>query len=92
MSLYIPAEEALLLQSKVLALDTPGERVLDVFTRWFELKQPLAGYGGELLSDKADIVSLRKEVDPDRLSKFMQDHFGYLFKVKFAAVTSLEPD
>ncbi|KAL9107640.1 MAG: hypothetical protein Q9187_008398 [Circinaria calcarea] len=75
-------QKALLLQSKVMALDAPGERALDVFKRWFERKQPLVGYGGELLSDKADVVSLRKEVDPDRLSKFMQDHFGYLFKMK----------
>lgn len=49
--------------------------------RWFAHTDPLVGVGRDIFADTRDLVALRTAPDQDRLSLFLQDHLGYLFRV-----------
>ena len=74
-------DEALLLQSSVINLQTPGARVLAAITGWFNMTRPFVGYTLDLFKPTEDLVVLRTAPDQDRLSKFLQSHLGYALRV-----------
>jgi hypothetical protein len=75
-------DEALILESKVLALAKPTPRALRAFKRWFELSAVpvLWGRDQELFRDERDLVALAP-VDSDRLNEFLRNYLGWFFKV-----------
>jgi hypothetical protein len=89
-------DEALVLESSVLALSKPTSRTLKAFKRWFGASQPPAskppkppppklpvlwGHDEELFRDEQDLVALAP-VDSDRLNEFLRNYLGWFFKVK----------
>ncbi|KAF4630763.1 hypothetical protein G7Y89_g7374 [Cudoniella acicularis] len=74
-------QEALILHTQVLQLESPGSRALEVFKKWFTRKQPFANRGNELLK-KNDIAALRPSRAQDRLSKILQKRAGWIFQEK----------
>jgi len=42
---------------------------------------PFRGSGWHLLDDESDLITLKKEVDADRLSAFIHHYFGYRLRV-----------
>jgi hypothetical protein len=77
-------DEALLLESNVLALSKPSFRTLRAFKRWFEASAVpvLWGRDQELFQDERDLVALAP-VDSDRLNEFLRNYLGWFFKVSF---------
>jgi drug/metabolite transporter superfamily protein YnfA len=75
------SEEALILHNKVLQLDSPGSRALEVFKAWFNRKKPFAGKGNKLMEND-DIAALRPSQGQDRLSKTLQKRVGWMFREK----------
>ena len=75
------SEDALLRQSGILRLEDPSSRVRNALTKWFAYTEPLIGYSRDPFNDARDLVALRTAPDQDRLSLFLQDHLGYLFRV-----------
>jgi hypothetical protein len=71
----------LILHNKVLQLDSPGSRALEVFKAWFNRKKPFAGNGNKLMEND-DIAALRPSQDQDRLSKTLQKRVGWIFQEK----------
>ena len=71
----------MLRQSSILRLETPNNRVQNALTKWFTQTKPLAGLGEHIFDNTRDLVALRTAPDQDRLSLFLQDHLGYLFRV-----------
>ncbi|KAH8814405.1 hypothetical protein F5882DRAFT_69499 [Hyaloscypha sp. PMI_1271] len=74
-------QEALILHNKVLQLDSPGSRALEVFKAWFNRKKPFAGKGNKLMEND-DIAALRPSQGQDRLSKTLQKRVGWMFQEK----------
>ncbi|MCJ1225473.1 hypothetical protein MMC12_002122 [Toensbergia leucococca] len=78
--------EFLVLQSQVYALEGPGKRTLAAFRRWFspavqgKVIPVLGGRDKDLLDDRKDLVALAP-MDEDRLNRFLQDYFGWFFRV-----------
>ncbi|KAE9369205.1 hypothetical protein N431DRAFT_493067 [Stipitochalara longipes BDJ] len=72
-------QEALILHAKVLQLDSPGSRALEVFKDWFNRKKPFAGKGNKLMENE-DIAALRPSQAQDRLSKTLQKRVGWMFQ------------
>lgn len=85
-------EEALLRQSQLLALENPSSRVRKAVVRWFAHTDPLVGVGRDIFADTRDLVALRTAPDQDRLSLFLQDHLGYLFRVSCLEYPSPPPN
>ncbi|KAF2002119.1 hypothetical protein P154DRAFT_618864 [Amniculicola lignicola CBS 123094] len=75
-------QDALIRQSALMNLETPGPRVRGAITGWFELKKPLVGRSRNMFSDAAqyDTVALRTPPDQDRLTRFLQNSLGYFFR------------
>jgi hypothetical protein len=75
-------DEALVLESNVLALAKPTSRTLRAFKRWFRSSAVpvLWGRDQELFEDERDLVALAP-VDSDRLNEFLRNYFGWFFKV-----------
>lgn len=97
--MVVVVEEALLRQSQLLALENPSSRVRKAVTRWFAHTDPLVGIARDVFADTRDLVALRTAPDQDRLSLFLQDHLGYLFRVGcpflcsfISAISSLPED
>ncbi|KAK2761714.1 hypothetical protein FQN54_001542 [Arachnomyces sp. PD_36] len=80
--------KALLLQSRIIEFNGPSERVLSTFNDY--IKGPtykadddmrsvpiISGRAKDFLSDKADLISLRKALEEDYLSKLLQDHWAF---------------
>ncbi|KAL5328854.1 hypothetical protein ACEPPN_002362 [Leptodophora sp. 'Broadleaf-Isolate-01'] len=74
-------QEALLLHSQVLQLESPGSRPLKVFQEWFNIKRPFMHKANDLYLHK-DIVALRPSPAQDRLSKILQKRAGWVFREK----------
>ncbi|KAH9216090.1 hypothetical protein DL95DRAFT_460634 [Leptodontidium sp. 2 PMI_412] len=77
----LKSEEALLLHSQVLQLESPGSRPLKVFQEWFNIKRPFMHKANDLYLHK-DIVALRPSPAQDRLSKILQKRAGWAFREK----------
>lgn len=75
-------QDALLRQSRVLALESPPARSRNALFGWFQQELPLFGDSITLFDDKHknDIVALRAPEDHDRLTSFIQNHIGHYFK------------
>ncbi|OCK75096.1 hypothetical protein K432DRAFT_309310 [Lepidopterella palustris CBS 459.81] len=75
-------QEAIIRQSNILNLENPNYRVRNAVKGWFEQNRPLVGHGRHLFNEAAkhDIVALRTQPDQDRLTIFLQNHLGYLFR------------
>jgi hypothetical protein len=53
---------------------------MDAFTNWFRFKKPLRGLGWNLLDDERDLIALKTNTDPDRLTSIIQYCFGYYLR------------
>ncbi|KAF2193950.1 hypothetical protein K469DRAFT_548266 [Zopfia rhizophila CBS 207.26] len=75
-------QDALIRQSTILNLEHPNRRVRGAITGWFEHNRPLVGHGRNLFDGKAkyDTVAIRTAPDQDRLTLFLQNYLGYLFR------------
>ncbi|KAG4436820.1 hypothetical protein IFR05_007710 [Cadophora sp. M221] len=80
-------QEALLLHSQVLQLESPGSRPLKVFQEWFNIKRPFMHKANDLYTHK-DMVALRPSPAQDRLSKILQKRAGWAFREKRALPAS----
>ncbi|KAF2730705.1 hypothetical protein EJ04DRAFT_567476 [Polyplosphaeria fusca] len=79
--------ETLLLQSQIAQYKGPSSRVLAAFRDYLEGKafksattdaMPLiSGRAKDFLSDKADLIALRRAAEEDMLSKLLQDHWPF---------------
>lgn len=76
------SDEALLLESHILALSPPTARSLILFKFWFSLAPVpvLWGYDEHLFDREKDLVALAP-ADTDRLNQFLITYFGYFFQV-----------
>jgi hypothetical protein len=52
----------------------------------------LGGSSDDLYDDRNDLVSLKVPQDPDRLTSFVQDHFGYVFEVSSINTRASPPE
>jgi len=75
-------EEALLRRSQVLTLGQPSKGALKAFTGWFRTRMPFRGASWHLLDNEEDMVALKRDVETDRLSLFINHYFGYFLKVR----------
>ncbi|KAL9069730.1 MAG: hypothetical protein Q9161_005315 [Pseudevernia consocians] len=73
--------EAIILESKVLALNTPSSRTVKNFKKWFKSKSMpvLWGRDEHLFENETDLVALAP-VDTDRLNLFLKSYFAWFFK------------
>ncbi|KAL9599938.1 MAG: hypothetical protein Q9219_003500 [cf. Caloplaca sp. 3 TL-2023] len=75
------ADEALILESRILRLNVPSPRVLKNFKRWFRSSVPILwGRDEDLFEDERDMVALAP-VETDRLNIFLQSYLGWFLKV-----------
>ncbi|KAL8730387.1 MAG: hypothetical protein Q9181_004684 [Wetmoreana brouardii] len=81
--------EAMLLESRILALSSPSSRTLHAFKRWFNLNSvpKLWGRDEHLFDDEQDLVALAP-VDNDRLNLFLRTYFGWFFRQRDDEVPS----
>ncbi|KAL8706383.1 MAG: hypothetical protein Q9201_000528 [Fulgogasparrea decipioides] len=82
-------DEAILLESRILALNSPSSRTLHAFKRWFNLNSmpKLWGRDQHLFDDEQDLVALAP-VDNDRLNLFLRTYFGWFFRQRDDEVSS----
>jgi hypothetical protein len=75
-------DEALLLESQVLALKKPTQRTLRNVKRWFVNggQTVLLGRDSHLFDDEHDMVALAP-LDDDRLSRLLRVVLGWFFEV-----------
>lgn len=75
-------DEALLLESQVLALKKPTQRTLRNVKRWFSNggQTVLLGRDSQLFDSEDDMVALAP-MDDDRLSRLLRAALGWLFEV-----------
>lgn len=75
-------QDALLRQSRILALESPPPRSMNALFGWFQQELPLYGDSITLFDDrhKNDIVSLRPPEEQDRLTSFIQNSLGHYFQ------------
>lgn len=81
--------EALMFESTLASMPLPSNTVLRTFRDQFHnrkngKKAPYATLGGSsehLYDDKDDLVALRVEDNPDRLTKIVQEHLAFMFPV-----------
>ena len=66
----------------MLSLESPHNGTLEAFGNWFHEKRPFLGHSWNLLSDERDLVALKMESNPDRLSSIIRSHLGYLIREK----------
>jgi hypothetical protein len=85
-------DEALLLESQVLALKKPTQRTLRNVKRWFSSggQTVLLGRDTHLFDDKNDMVALAP-LDDDRLSRLLRAVFGWCFEVNGSWAHTLTP-
>ncbi|KAJ5885222.1 hypothetical protein N7495_009732 [Penicillium taxi] len=73
--------EALILQSNIAALESPDERLLRIFRRWF--RQEKQGSGNsvidgkvrKMLDDNIDLLALRTDPEEDMLSWYLRSYW-----------------
>jgi hypothetical protein len=88
-----PTDEALILESQVLALQKPTSRTLKAFKQWFKphsVSPVLLGRDRDLFNDETDLVALAP-VDTDRLHIFLSAHLGWLLKKPTPVTASHDP-
>lgn len=81
--------ETLMFESTLASMPLPSDTVLRTFQNEFHNKndgknQPFATLGGNsehLYDDRDDLVALRLEESPDRLTRFVQEHLAFMFPV-----------
>ncbi|KAL8668306.1 MAG: hypothetical protein Q9168_007064 [Polycauliona sp. 1 TL-2023] len=86
-------DEALVLESRVLALSAPTPRSLNIFKRWY-LHHPrpvLWGRDKDLFRNEQDLVALAP-VETDRLNIFLQEYLGWFLKEKRETSSSQQED
>ena len=77
----INADEALVLESKVLALRSPDSRTLAAFKKWFSVVVPvLWGRDRMLFDDTNDLAALAPLAETDRLNLLLQRYCGWMFR------------
>lgn len=81
-SLMTEYQEALLRQSRVLALESPPPRARNALFGWFQQEMPLYGDSITLFDDKYknDVIALKPPEDQDRLTSFIQNRLGHYFQ------------
>lgn len=80
-------KEALLLDTTLLSLSPPSNRVWDALRQRFHNTKPndpvgwptLGGASIAILDDPSDLVSLKPPVEQDRMTTFVRDRLGVLF-------------
>ena len=74
-------DEAMLLESRILALEAPSPRTMYAFKRWFKSQcvPVLWGRDQNLFDDERDLVALAP-TDNDRLNIFLKTYFGWFFR------------
>ena len=73
-------DEALILESKIIALQPPDSGALRAFRNWFFTVIPvLWGRDKNLYDDTNDLVTLAP-TETDRLNAFLQRHLGWWFR------------
>lgn len=70
----------MLRRSQVLSLGSPHDSTLDAFRNWFHEKKPFLGSSFNLLSDEKDLMALKVETSPDKLTSFVRSYLGYLIR------------
>jgi hypothetical protein len=88
LTLFCGTEEALAYETILATSPSPDRKTLKAFRYKFHNGHPgggesfplLGGPSAELYDDEHDLLVLRTPDERDRLSAFVQDHFGYLFK------------
>ena len=75
-------DEAMILESRVLALNAPSSRTLKNLKIWFKSTSVFAlrGRDEHLFENEHDLVALAP-VETDRLNLFLSSYFGWFFKV-----------
>ena len=81
--------EALLFESSIASLPKPTARTVEAFRYEFHQGDVtsvdryalLGGHSASIFNDKDDLIALRSVPHEDRLTVFVQDHLGILFKV-----------
>ena len=75
-------DEALILESQVLALSSPSSQVTKDFKRWLtrDSLPVLWGHDEHLFDDERDLVALAS-VDTDRLNRLLMRYSGWFFRV-----------
>ena len=82
-------DEAMILESRVLALNAPSARTVKDFRNWFKSKSipVLWGRDEHLFENENDLVALAP-VDTDRLNLFLKSYFAWFFKVRKSPFSS----
>lgn len=83
--------EALFAEEQLASMSHPDEKTLEAFRYAFFNGRPddsmsfptLGGNSKWLYDDANDLVALKIPAEQDRLSKFIQDNFAFLFKVRY---------
>ena len=76
------SEEALLLESRILALSAPAVRSVKCFKTWFTSASiPVLWGHDEHLFDKEKGLLALAPVDTDKLDHILIAYFGWLFRV-----------
>jgi hypothetical protein len=80
--------EAMMYESQLAALPRPSPSILKAFSQKMALKGDngttyplLGGSCSDLLSNEADLVSLKRPEQEDRLTSFVQEHLAFMFRV-----------
>ena len=82
--------EALVFEGTIASIPPPDRKTLKAFRFNFFHGRPgdstsfpmLGGHSAELFDDLDDLMTLQASEPPDRLTMFVQNYFGYLFKVE----------
>lgn len=79
--------EALIFESTLSSVPRPDRNTLKAFRSNFFRKLDnqhlplLEGYSSEVYNDPDDLVALHNSKPPNRLTMFVKNYFGFLFKV-----------
>lgn len=86
-------DEALLLESQILALDPPLPRAFKFFKSWFfsDSLPVLWGQDEHLFDKERDLVALAT-YDTDRLNNLLITYLGWLFKVNLSRLREERSD
>ncbi|KAH6880395.1 hypothetical protein B0T10DRAFT_495357 [Thelonectria olida] len=79
--------EALLFESTLASIPPPDRKTLKAFRSFFFHKRPgdgdgfpmIGGHSSAIYDNPDDLVALHSSEAPDRLTKFVQNNFGFLF-------------
>lgn len=86
----------MIFESTLATIPPPDRKTLKAFRINFFHGRPeeskdwpmLGGHSSDLYDDPDDLVVLHTAEPPDRLTMFVQDYFGFLFKVCTASLPS----